>query len=367
MSQPRLHLIALPHTQTTEAFSSCAYTQKVRKFIKMIRAEGYWVTLYGPEVNDVTVNEHVIVVREHERAGWFGDGFDTVLTPFNWDTREKYWRTSNLRTIKAIRERAQPTDLLLPTAGSCQEPIANSVPHLTCAEWAVGYHGIFAQHRAFESSAWMHYIYGQRNITNGHFYDRVIPNFFDPDDFPNCGKGDGCYLLFLGRLVQRKGLHVAAQIAERLGTKLVIAGPGAVDHGPGYVNSPEVGVRGNVEYVGEVGIQQRAELLEGAEALLCPTLYLEPFGGVAVEAMLAGTPAVSTDFGAFRETVETGVTGYRFSTLREGVEAVEKARQLDRSSVRARALERYSLETVGPMFSSWFENLDGLWGEGWNA
>jgi len=363
----RLHVLALPNTQTTAEFSSCAYTQKVRKFCSMMLAQAYDITLYGPEISDVEDVEHVTTVTEAERQEWFGDGFDTVLTPFNWDTREVYWRESNLRSVKEIRERAEPRDLLCPVAGSCQEPVANSLPALTVAEWAVGYHGIFAQHRAFESSAWMHYIYGQRNIVNGHFYDRVIPNFFDPQDFPRCGKGDGGYLLFLGRLVSRKGLHVAAQIAERAGRKLLIAGPGATDHGPGYVTSPEIHVSGNIEYVGEVGITERAQLLEGAEALLCPTLYLEPFGGVAVEAMLAGTPAVSTDFGAFRETVETGVTGYRFSTLQEGVEAVALAREIDRPSIRAKALELYSLDTVGPQFSRWFENLDGLWGDGWNA
>jgi glycosyltransferase involved in cell wall biosynthesis len=357
----------LPNTQTTARFSSCAYTQKVRKFCRMMLAEGFAITLYGPEVSDVEGADHVTTVTEDERRNWFGDGFDTVLTPFNWDTREDYWKTSNVRAIKAIRERADDHDILCPVAGSCQEPVANALPVLTCAEWAVGYHGIFAKHRAFESSAWMHYIYGQRNIVNGHFYDRVIPNCFDPADFPRCGTGSGGYVMFLGRLVSRKGPHVALQIAQQLGKTLVVAGPGATDYGTDYIISPEVYLQGDVTYVGELGIEERAKWLEGAEALICPTLYLEPFGGVAVEAMLAGTPAVTTDFGAFTETVEDGLTGYRFSTLQEGCDAVTAAVELDRKAIRERALERYSLEAVGPQFTRWFTNLDGLWGEGWNA
>jgi glycosyltransferase involved in cell wall biosynthesis len=368
MSKPTLHLVALPHTATTAVFSSCAYTMKVLKACKMLRQQGYRVVLYGSEINEAECDEHVVIVDEERRRGWFGEGFDTVLTSLEWDQAKPYWRHANAKTVEALLDRAQERDLLLLTTGWPQAPIANALPFLTVAEWAVGYEGVLPQSkRAFESSAWMHHVYGLRQERLGRWYDTVIPNFFDPRDFV-LGAGAGGYLLYLGRLIQRKGPHVALQIAERLGKKLIVAGPGAIESRPGFVRAPDVTLDSPlVEYVGEVGPDARRELLAGAEALLVPTLYLEPFGGVAVEAMLSGTPAVTSDFGAFRETVELGVTGYRFATLRDGAAATTAALELDRAAVHARAVERFSLAAVGPIFDSWFQRLDDLWDGGWDA
>ena len=372
MSKPTLHVVALPHTSTTEVFSSCAYTQKIVRFGKMMRAQGYKTILYGSELNDAEYDDHVTVVEEHKRQEWFGVGpFNTVLTPLEWDQSKPYWRYANTRTVEALLERADDRDILCLTTGWPQAPIANALPSLTVAEWAVGYEGVLPQSkRAFESSAWMHHVYGLQTERQGRWYDTVIPNFFDRDDFPRLGRGDGGYLLYLGRLVHRKGVEIAWQIAQRTGRKLIVAGPGALEHRPGYIHAPEFELHGDpdqLEYVGEVRPAARAELIEHAHALLAPTLYLEPFGGVAVEAMLAGTPAITSDFGAFTETVEDGVTGFRFRTLAQAAQAVERAGSLNRHIVRQRTLARFSLEAVGPMFDRWFTDLDDLWDGGWDA
>lgn len=370
--KPTLHLVALPHTATTAVFSSCAYSMKVMKFSKMMRAHGYRVVLYGSEINDAECDDHVIIMEEHKRQEWFGvRPFNTVLTPLEWDQAQPYWRHANVRTVEGLLERAHERDILCLTSGWPQLPVANALPFLTVAEWAIGYEGVLPESfRAFESSAWMHHVYGLQHERLGRFYDTVIPNFFDRDDFPRLGDGAGGYLLYLGRLVHRKGVNVAWQIARRTGRKLIVAGPGALEHRPGYIRAPELELEGDpeqLEYVGEVGPAARAELLEHAHALLVPTLYLEPFGGVAVEAMLAGTPVITSDFGAFRETVDDGHTGFRFRTLADAARAVEAAGELDRAKIRDYALDRFSLEAVGPMFDRWFTDLDGLWEGGWDA
>ena len=116
--------------------------------------------------------------------------------------------------------------------------------------------------------------------------------------------------------------------------------------------------------MGLADTQKRAELMGAAKAIFVPTLYVEPFGGVAVEAMMCGTPVICTDWGAFPENVEQGVDGFRCRTLAEFVQAMSDVEGLDRELIRRRAVGRFSTEAVGPQYARYFERLQALWGEG---
>jgi glycosyltransferase involved in cell wall biosynthesis len=327
----------------------------------------YEIILYSSEQNEVENVHQIPIIEEAERYSWFGDGFNTVTTPLDWNPEQPYWKTMNKRAIQEIIPRSNEGDYLLLIAGICQKPIADQVGNLIPLEWGVGYEGIFSQYCAFESYAWMHYVYARNNIVNGRSYDAVIPNFFDRDDF-QLSESRGDYLLYLGRVVERKGPHVASLIAERLGRKLVVAGPGGIDYTPGRLRTTE-GLNmsyDNLEYVGEVDSRTRAELLAGADALIVPTLYIEPFGGASIEAMFAGTPVVASDWGAFTETI-TPEVGRRFRTLGEAADAVNEAVNLDRAAIRQHAIDNYSLEAIHPKYAEWFTRLQSLWGAGWYA
>jgi glycosyltransferase involved in cell wall biosynthesis len=102
-----------------------------------------------------------------------------------------------------------------------------------------------------------------------------------------------------------------------------------------------------------------------ARCVLMPTLYVEPFGLVAIEAQMCGTPAITTDWGAFPETVEQGVSGYRCHTLREFCDAVWESPRLDRDVIRKRAIDLYSTESIGPQYVEFFNRLETLKGKGW--
>jgi glycosyltransferase involved in cell wall biosynthesis len=366
----RLHVVGLPWTATTTEYLTCAYTQKLLKFGRMMEPRGHEVVLYaGSEENEAPCTEHVPVISEAERASWFGEwGSDALLKRVTWDNTAEPWRTFNERAVRAISERADDHDLVLLVGGNCQQPVhAALVDRLLPVEPFVGYEGVFT-HAAYESHAWRSHVYGLMSERNGRFFDATIPNYFDPDDFAVEPRRGGDYVLFVGRLVQRKGPHVAAQLAEAVGMPLVVAGPGGVESGPGYVRADEILVASSagVDYVGEVGVEERAELMANAACLLSPTLYIEPFGGVAVEAMMAGTPVLATDWGAFTETVVEGLSGWRFRTLAEGVEAFDRLGDLDAHEIQDYAWSRYGLAAVAPQFERWFRQLDSLWREGWN-
>ena len=228
-------------------------------------------------------------------------------------------------------------------------------------EPGIGYTGVFSEHRVFESYAWMHYIYGLLRIDDGVWYDAVIPNYFDINDFPfQPNKQD--YLLYFGRIIGRKGVQVASDIAKATGNRLYIVGQGALENNNEGIHLSK---EKHIVYHPAVGPAQRAELLGNAKAVLMPTYYLEPFGGVNVEAQLCGTPVITTDWGAFPETVLHGVTGYRCRVFEEFCWAVNNIGRLKPKSCRTWAEKNYSMERVGKMYEEYFQRVSQLYNNGW--
>lgn len=368
-----LHVLALPHTTLTERDATCAYSQKVKKFVTMMRRQDARVVLYGPDEIECDADEHVVVHTEADRERWgFGGGFDTVRAPFEWDATQPYWRETNARMISELLPRVGERDVVCMVTAT-QAPVAEAVcgpgyNNPVAVEWAVGYEGYASPFRCYESYAWMHHVYGlwQWRNGNGKQFDRVIPNFFDPSEFVEPVEKPGDYLLFIGRFIPNKGVAVAADIARRAGRRLVVAGPGVTEWDDRRISCPEVTIEGDLLYVGQVGYEDRADLMANAYAVLVPTLYVEPFGGVAVEAMMCGTPVLASDWGSFTEIVTPDV-GRRFRTLRDADRALDELADLDRARIREQAIARFGLDAVGPRFAEWFDALETLWGDGYYA
>lgn len=348
----RVHVVNLPHTQTTRDYVWCAYTEKVRKFCDMLMAQGHEVILYAGEENEAACTEHVVVAPKAWQDQHFGH-IDWNTSVFSqWDPLDPAWVEMNDAVIAAIEERKQEHDIIGLIAGRCQEQIQYAFPGMIVAEWGIGYEGVLrGTHKVYESHAWMHYVQGTMRDDNGHFFDVVIPNSFDPADF-SFSESKGDYFLFLGRHTPRKGLAIVEEIAKDY--KVITAGQGT-ERIPG------------AEYVGVVRGQEKAELIANARALLVPTTYLEPFGGVAVEAMMSGTPAITTDWGAFPETVQHGKTGFRCHSRREFLDACELVDGLSPRQIQIYALNRYSTDAVAPLYDAWLNRLGDLWGAGWYA
>jgi len=127
-----------------------------------------------------------------------------------------------------IKQRGGPKDFVCIIGGNCQKSLEEGLEQ-TVVEFGIGYEGSFAKYRVFESYAWMHYTYGKIDrIDNGRFFDTVIPNYWDLDDFvtPARDEKPDPYLFFIGRMIERKGVGIAVEVAKRLGMKIKLAGQG---------------------------------------------------------------------------------------------------------------------------------------------
>jgi hypothetical protein len=96
-----------------------------------------------------------------------------------------------------------------------------------------------------------------------------------------------------------------------------------------------------VEFLGEVGGQEKDEFLGNALALLFPIDWPEPFGLVMIEAMACGTPVIAWRNGSVPEVVEDGVTGFVVDSVEEAVQAVGRVACLSRQVCRRVFEERY--------------------------
>ena len=96
-----------------------------------------------------------------------------------------------------------------------------------------------------------------------------------------------------------------------------------------------------VSFIGAVSTEERSELLGGADALLHPIGFDEPFGYSVVEAMACGTPVVAFRRGSMGELIEDGKTGFLVDDVAGAVAAVDRAATLDRAAIRAQAVARF--------------------------
>ena len=347
----RIHVLGLPHTQTNEDFTTCAFTQKALNLCKMLHRRGHEVFHYGVEGSAAECTENVSVMPaetwKKEIGGHPGRNFYNIemggrLAPYH------ALFAKNMHAALHQRCGSAYTEIICQTWGGAQRTACEGIPQYL-VESGIGYPMSWAEWRVYESYAWMHMHLGRDNLFGGSkWYWAVIPNAFDLKNFtPVDKRGDD--FLFLGRLNEDKGVVIAIQVAKELGRKITIVGQG----------NPQPYLAGNphVTYLPPVGVEERRKLLAEACAVLCPTQFIEPFCGVNVEAQLSGTPVITSDFGVFPETVLHGVTGYRCRSFEQFVWAAKNVDKLDGRVCAEWARANYSLERVAPMYEEFFQQI----------
>lgn len=181
----------------------------------------------------------------------------------------------------------------------------------------------------------------QRQFLDGVPAD-VVYNGIDTASFPFSPK-PGSYLAYLGDIREDKGPLECIRVARKAGVPIRIAGPPSQYFRDAV--KPEVDGR-SVEYVGEVDHAGKVELLSGALAMLFPVAALEACPLVLMESMACGTPVLGIGKGPLPEIVEQGVGGIYVDDFDSMVAQVGRLREMDRTAVRRRAVERFDVSRM---------------------
>lgn len=166
------------------------------------------------------------------------------------------------------------------------------------------------------------------------------------------------YLVFLGRISPEKGLDEAVRIAVQVGMRLKVAAK--IDpRDQQYYEQVAKPLMAHplVEFIGEVGGQDKDRLLGDARALLFPINWPEPFGLVMIEALACGTPVIAYRRGSVPEVIEHGVTGFVVTTADEAAAAVGKLDTISRATCRQAFETRFSTARMADDYVSVYQRL----------
>ena len=149
-------------------------------------------------------------------------------------------------------------------------------------------------------------------ITNGVRYDR----FATPVERPaaiNSSVMPSAYLLFLGRIIHRKGVDLLLQAFGKAQLKtnarLVVAGTGS-ELDAMRLLTQQLGIAARTHFVGHVDSDVKTWLLQNAIATVMPSRGWEGLPLVMMESFAAGRPVIAAETPGLKELVTPGRTGF---------------------------------------------------------
>jgi len=168
----------------------------------------------------------------------------------------------------------------------------------------------------------------------------------------------GQYLAFLGRISPEKRPDIAIEVAKKTGIPLKIAAKVDVVDREYFeaVIKPRLSPP-DVEYIGEIGEDEKSDFLRNAYALMFTIDWPEPFGLAMIEALACGTPVIARPCGSVPEILEPGVTGLIGESVEELMAAVKQVDRLSRRECRRQFERRFTVECMVDRYEEVYRKL----------
>ncbi len=189
----------------------------------------------------------------------------------------------------------------------------------------------------------------------------VVANGIRVNEFPfNAEKHD--YLLWMGRVCEEKGPHLAIELAQRTGLPLVLAGQVyPFTYHQDFYNEkirPHLGQQGaRVCFAETPTMERKGRLLSNARALILPSLVEETSSLVAMEAMACGTPVIGFRRGAIPEVVIDQLTGLIVDNMDQMEEAVWQAGNVNPHACRVHVETNHSSTRMADDYERLYERV----------
>jgi glycosyltransferase involved in cell wall biosynthesis len=371
-----MHRDILPHvifSPATLALDLCAG----------LKALGNDVTLFSPGPVDTPVRTVTadLSLFEQELAGR-GDTYTDLLKkhPMTFvslarqvqaELIAKAFTLANAGSLDIVHIYTNEEDIALPFAALCTKPAVFT--HHDPFNFLVKYKNTFPKYKHLN---WISISLSQRagmpadTRWAGNVYHGMAADAYMPATAPAGG-----YVVYMGRIIEPKGVHLAiAAVREYNKTasaplQLRIAGKhysGTKDTYWQEHIAPQID--GNtIIYEGFVGdTAAKAAFLGNAEALLVPSLFAEPFGMVAIEALACGTPVICLASGALPEIIQDGTTGYVVSrdtddtaTAKGIAAAIAKRSRISRAACRNDFTARFTSDRMCRDYQAIYRKLIG--------
>ncbi|OUL20544.1 glycosyltransferase family 4 protein [Nostoc sp. 106C] len=292
-----------------------------------------------------------LVLRGHE-VTLFASGDSQTLAnleavypqALRLDPNVKEYAVYEMLELSQVYQRSQEFDIIHSHVGISALSLASLVPTPTVHTL----HGSFTKdnRKAFSHHKKQPYISisdAQRQIDLNYF--GTVYNGIKLEDYPFKQKPqEPEYLAFLGRFSPEKGPQHAIAIAKQSGWRLKMAGKIDVVDSKFFEQEIAPHIDGQqIEYLGEVNLAQKAELLGNAAITLFPITWQEPFGLVMIESMATGTPVIAMNLGSVPEVIAHGETGFVCQTYEQMVEMIPQALKLNRYACRKHVEKNFSV------------------------
>ena len=189
------------------------------------------------------------------------------------------------------------------------------------------------------SMAGPNWVFVSHTVAHAHGSNRVVVNGLSRESYIFSGsKGD--YFLFIRSMdkARDKGLDIALELSVKKGFRLVVAGTSARHET--IRNITELCAEYGAEYVGDVRGHAKAELLASAKAVLFPSRMNEGCPLVILEALMSGTPVISSASGGSMEIVSPEV-GFLCSQDDDWQHAVDRIHEISPRRCREIAMDKY--------------------------